>query len=222
MPRSRISLYLVLLLVMALALPAFAGESHTVASEGVAAIRGNARASARKTALKDAKRRAVEQAISIMLDLQTRIENHQLISDKILSKTEGYIKQYSVTGENVDSGLLRVRIKAQIAFGRLTNDLSAIGILVSRKPKLRSVSITVIGLNKNQFIKFKEVLRNQVRCIKGLQERSFSGTTAKISVDSKNSAQILYNELLMKDFGTFTLEVLSSTANSLELKVTRK
>jgi len=61
-----------------------------------------------------------------------------------------------------------------------------------------------------------------VRSIKDLHERSFNGTIAKISVDSKNSAQTLSDELVLKDFGTFAVEVVSSTANSLELKVTPK
>ncbi len=86
----------------------------------------------------------------------------------------------------------------------------------------RSVNITITGLNKTQFAKFKDVLLNQVRGIKDLHERSFSNGKAKISVDSKNSAQILSDELLLRDFGTFTVEIVSSTANSLELKVTPK
>ena len=86
----------------------------------------------------------------------------------------------------------------------------------------RPVSITVTGLNKTQFVKFKDVLRNQVRSIKDIHERSYNGTTAKLSVDSKSSAQTLSDELLLRDFGTFTVEVVGSTANSLELKVMPK
>jgi MoaA/NifB/PqqE/SkfB family radical SAM enzyme len=87
---------------------------------------------------------------------------------------------------------------------------------------LRSINITIIGLDKTQFVKFKDALRNQVRSIKDLHERGFSGTTAKISVDSKSSAQVLSDELLSRNFGAFTVEVIGSTANSLELKVTPK
>ena len=71
-------------------------------------------------------------------------------------------------------------------------------------------------------MKFKDVLRNQVRGIKDLHERNFNGTTARISVDSKVSAQTLSDDLLLTDFGTFTVEVVSSTPNFLELNVTTK
>jgi len=386
------SLCMVVLLAAALAPPVIAEESRTVTSEGVAAIQGDARDIARDAALEDARKRAVEQAIGILIDSQTQVENYQLISDKILSHTKGYIKRYKVTRETVDSGLLRVRINAEVALGRLSDDLSGIGILLGRmhKPRTivmvaeqniahgvtawwlgapgkqtdislventfmdkftekgfefidheiaakeikvtgayrvqdlsvaqaktlaaqahaevviigkavarlygeigggmksveadlstravridtgqviatatthaaavhiseiaagtdalrkasnqaademiekilavyskeaggtRSVHITITGLNKNQFAQFKDALMNQVRGIKELHERSFNGTTAKISVDSKNSAQTLSDEILLRNFGAFSVEVMSSTANSLELKVTQK
>jgi hypothetical protein len=86
----------------------------------------------------------------------------------------------------------------------------------------RPISITITGLNKTQFVKFKDALRTQVRGIKDIHERSFNGTTARISIDSKVSAQTLSDDLLLRDFGTFTVEVVSSSPNSLELKITPK
>jgi hypothetical protein len=216
------SFCMVFLFVVAMTLPAISEELKTVTSEGVAAIQGNARDIARNAAIEDAQRRAVEQAIGSLIDSRTQVENYQLISDKILSQTKGYIKQYTVAGETTDSGLLRVSINAEVALGRLTDDLSGIGIRISRGQKLRSVNITITGLNKTQFAKFKDVLLKQLRGIKDLQERSFSGITAKISVYSKNSTQTLSDEIRLRDFGAFSVEVMSSTANSLELKVTPK
>jgi hypothetical protein len=320
------------------------------------------------------------------------VENYQLISDRILSQTKGYITRYSIAKESVDSGLLRVLINAEVSLGKLTDDLSGIGILLGQMHKPRtmimiaeqnighewyawwwghqgqqmdmgvventvidvftqkgfefidhdaaernikvssaykiqdltveqartlgnqadaevvivgkavsklygdigggmksaqadlsmrairtdtgqvlasatthgaavhitpetagtdalkkaattaseqmaekilavyakeaggtkSVNITISGLNKTQFVKFKDVLRNQVRGIKDLHERSFANNTAKISVDAKGSSQSISDELLLKDFGTFAVEIVGSTANSLELKVTPK
>ncbi len=380
------------LLVAISGLSAWAQESKMVTAEGVAGIQGNAKDIARDAAIEDAQKRAVEQAVGILIDSQTQVENYQLISDKILSQTKGYITHYSIVGETEDSGLLRVTINAEVALGKLTDDLSGIGILLGQmhKPRTmimiaeqnigpewyawwwgaqgqtmdmgvventfidvftqkgfefidhdaaeknikvtpaykvqdlttaqaqtlgnqadaevvivgkavaklygdigggmksaqadlsvrairtdtgqilasatthgaavhitpetagtealkkaataaaeqmadkilavysrevggtRSVNIVVSGLNKTQFVKFKDVLRNQVRGIQGLHERSFENNTAKISVDTKGSAQSLSDELLLKDFGAFGVEVVSSTANSLELKVTPK
>lgn len=367
---------------------AVAQEAKTVTAEGVAAIQQGALDIARDAAVEDAQKRAVEQAIGIVIDSQTQVENYQVISDKILSQIKGYITRYAVAGESQDSGLLRVRITAEVSLGKLTEDLSAIGVLMSQmhKPRTmiliaeqnigktvnawwlgaetdmgvvensfmdrftgkgfqfidhevaskdikvsaaykvqdltavqaktigqqadaevviigkavaklygdvggmksvqadlsvkavrtdtgdviaattthaaavhiteltagtealkkaanqaademiekilafysrevgstRPVAITVSGLTKAQFVKFKDVLRNQVRGIKDLHERSFSGNTAKISVDSKTSAQQLSDELVLRDYGTFAVDVVGSTANTLELKVTPK
>ncbi|HUJ19473.1 MAG TPA: flagellar assembly protein T N-terminal domain-containing protein [Nitrospirota bacterium] len=380
-----------LFLALASSTPAFAQEIKTVTAEGVAAVQQGAVDIARDAAIEDAQKRAVEQAIGIVIDSQTQVENYQLISDKILSQVKGYITRYNVVGENQDSGLLRVRVTADVSMGKLSDDLSAIGILMSQmhKPRTmimvaeqnidgsvnawwlgvrgetdlnvvehafmdtftekgfefidpavaskeirvtapyrvqdltatqakmlgkqadaevviigkavaklygevggglksvqadltaravrtdtgqviataithaaavhiseisagtealkkaanqasdemmtkilalysrevggtRPVAITVSGLTKTQFVKFKDVLRNQVRGIKDLHERSFDGTTAKISVDSKTGAQQLSDELVLRDFGTFSVEVVGSTANSLELKVSPK
>jgi hypothetical protein len=389
----RISKITILVLALfAVAPAAWSQETKTVTAEGVAAIQGNAKDIARDAALEDAQKRAVEQAIGILIDSQTQVENYQLISDKILSQTKGYITRYNIAGETVEGTLLRVRINAEVSLGKLTDDLSGIGILLGQMHKPRtmimiaeqnighewyawwwgyhgqqsdmgvventfidvftqkgfefidhdaaeknikvtaaykiqdltaaqartlgnqadaevvivgkavaklygeigggmksvqadlsarairtdtgqvlasatthgaavhitdetagiealkkaaneaagqmmekilavysreaggtkSVNITVTGLNKTQFVKFKDVLRNQVRGIKDLHERSFSGNTARISVDCKGSAQTLSDELLLKDFGAFAVEMVSSTANSLELKVTPK
>jgi len=54
---------------------------------------------------------------------------------------------------------------------------------------------------------------------KGLNERSFPNGVAKMSVDSKNRARINFDELSLKDFCTFAVEVVSSIVNRLELKV---
>jgi hypothetical protein len=364
--------------------------TKTVTAEGVAAVQQGTIDIARDAAIEDAQKRAVEQAIGIMINSETQVENFQLISDNILSQTKGYITRYNVIGERQESGLLRVTITADVALGKLSDDLAAIGILMAQmnKPRTmimiaeqnvdgdmnawwkdthaeadlgvvenvfmdkftekgfefidhdvaakeikvtapyrvtnlsvsqaktlgnqadaevviigkavakvageisgmksvqadltakavrtdtgqviaattehaaavhitdvtagtealkkvagkaaddmigkilakyskevgstRSIAITITGLTKNQFVKFKDILRNRVRGIKDLHERSFSNGTAKISVDSKSSTQALSDQLALKDFGTFAVEVVGSTANSLELRVAPK
>jgi hypothetical protein len=388
---------LFLLSFVLLALPLFAQESRTVTAEGVAVVQGGNMDIARDAAIQDAQTRAVEQAIGTLIDAQTQVENYQVISDKILQQTKGYIRRYTIVKETMEDNLLRVTITAEVALSQLSDDLSAIGILMGQvhKPRTmilvaeqnvgqewyawwwwapgtvytrqaemgiidntltdlfaqkgfemidhqvaskeikvtqaynvqdlsvqqaktlgsqadaevviigkglaklygnvggglksvqadlslravrtdtgqvlasatthgaavhlseitagndalkkaatdaadqlmgkilaqysretggtRTVNITITGLaSKTQFVKFKDVLRNQMRGIKDLHERSFANNVAKISVDSKTSAQSLSDELSLKDFGTFTVDVTGSTANSLELRVVPK
>jgi hypothetical protein len=136
----RISKITILILVLFAFSPiAWSQETRTVTSEGVAAIQGGAQDMARDAALEDAQKRAVEQAIGILIDSQTQVENYQLISDKILSQTKGYIKRYNIAGETVEGNLLRVRINAEVSLGRLTDDLSGIGILLGQMHKPRTM-----------------------------------------------------------------------------------
>ena len=136
--RAALSLFIIVFL-STMTCTAIAQETKTVSAEGVAAIQGNARDIARDAAIEDAQKRAVEQAIGILIDSQTQVENYQLISDKILSQTKGYIKRYNITNETTDSGLLRVRITAEVALERLTDALSGIGILLGRMHKPRTM-----------------------------------------------------------------------------------
>jgi hypothetical protein len=221
MPRcSRFALFVFALVLITS--PAPAQETKTVTAEGVASFQQGALDIARDHAIEDALKRAVEQAIGSMVDSRTQVENYQAINHKILSQIKGYIERYHVIGEHQDSGLLRVRITADVAMGMLNDDLIAIGIHAQNTKETgetRPVLITITGLNKTQFVQFKDVLRNQVRSIKGLHERSFTGSTARISVDSRTTAQVLSDELVLRDLGTFSIEVVGSTANSLELRV---
>ena len=57
---------------------------------------------------------------------------------------------------------------------------------------------------------------------KGLNEQSFQNGVTKLSVGSKSSAQIISDELSLKDFGTFAVEGVSSTANQLEIRIVPK
>ena len=381
-------LFLALLFTIPGAQNAAAQESRTVTAEGVAMIQQGAVDIARDAALEDAQKRAVEQAIGILIESQTQVENYQLISDKILAQTKGYIKRYNVMNETTHGELLRVVITAEVALGKLEDDLSGIGILLVQmaKPRTmiliaeqniggpvnawwwtssgqvdisaaensfidvftkkgfefvdheaaaqdikvsrayqtqdlsagqartlgnqakaevvivgkavskiagrvggvmlsaqadisvravrtdtgpgiasatphaaavhindqtagiealrkagtqaaeelltkilavfakevggtRSILITINGLTKDQFVKFKDVLRSQVRAIKDLHEKSFSGTSAVIQVDSKSSTQALSDELLLRNFGSFSVQVTRSTANTMELQV---
>jgi hypothetical protein len=388
---SKILLFILYVTILPL-VPAWSQETITVTAEGVADIPKNSMEMARNIALEDAQKRAVEQVIGIMVVPQTRIKYYQSISDKILTKNKGYIKQYHVIGEIIDSGLLRVKIDADISLSRLSNDMTNIGIALVQMPTYRSIAliteknigreryawwcassetinnmgvaenalidiftqkgfefvdhvtasrkfiitaaycihdltatqartlgnevnaeivivgkalsnvdvdsggkmksvtanlhltairtdtgqvinimiinasashkseeiagieaikkaaqiaaremsgkilsvysqesesikrinIIIRGLDKMQFVKFKDVLNNHVIHIKDLHERSFNETTARLIVESEVNTQKLSEILVHNDFGTFSVDVTGSTANSLELQVTPK
>jgi len=109
----------------------YAQETRNVTAEGVASV-GSDPAAARDKAIEDALRRAVEQAVGSMVESETAVENYQLLSDRIYSRSSGFVKNYEVISENTEGNLMRVRITAVVNSGDLNNDLSAIGLLHRR------------------------------------------------------------------------------------------
>jgi len=129
--------------------PALAQETTTATAEGMAAVRQGNQAGARDTAVNDALRKAVEQAVGTMISSQTVSENYTLLSDRIYSKTQGYIKSYEVLSEQPGDQLYRVTVKAAVGTAEIKNDLSALGLLMSQKSMPR-VMIMVAEQNIGQ------------------------------------------------------------------------
>lgn len=109
------------------------GAPKTVTSLGQAVVYGGDTALARDKAIEDAQRKAVEKAVGTMVASETITENFQLISDKIFSRSKGYVRGYEVLSETEEDGVYRVKIEAQVAQGNLKNDLDGIKSILRGK-----------------------------------------------------------------------------------------
>ncbi len=131
-------IYVVFVSLLGLFVQNVSSTSTSIESEGVAAIvKGNLDI-ARDNAIEDGLRKAVEQATGSLVENQTLVDNYQLLSDKIYSRSRGYVQSYEVIDEKVDQGLYRVTIQASVANGDLINDLLALNLLMrqARKPRI--------------------------------------------------------------------------------------
>jgi hypothetical protein len=113
-------------------------ETQSVTADGIAAVQDN-QAISRDNAIKDALRKAVEQAVGLMLSSETIVENAALVRDNIYSKTQGYIKQYKIVKEAPDQNIYLVTVLAVIGVSDLKNDLGALGLLQARVGKPRTL-----------------------------------------------------------------------------------
>lgn len=109
----------------------FGQDTTVVETEGVAGIGPDA-AAARDRAIEDALRRAVEQAVGTIVESETTVENYELLSDRIFSRSSGYVKSYQIVSEQREGDLLRVKVSAVVSTADLNNDLNAIGVLQRR------------------------------------------------------------------------------------------
>ena len=123
--------------------PSYSQQITTITVEGIGAIVKGDLAIAKDNALNDALRKAVEQAVGTLVQAQTLVDKYQLISDEIYTKSQGYIKKYAIISErpDINQGILRINIQADVSIGDIRNDLNAIGLLIERKGKPRMMVI---------------------------------------------------------------------------------
>lgn len=106
-------------------------------STGVAVITGGNPVLARDGAIGDALRKAVEQAVGTFVSSDTMVDNYQVLSDSIYTRTQGYIRNYAIISEGEGQGLYQVTVRASVATGELMGDLDAIGMLQRKAERPR-------------------------------------------------------------------------------------
>jgi hypothetical protein len=115
-------------------------ESKQVVANGLGAILAGDEVKARDDALAAALRNAVEQVVGTMIESDVLVENYQTVEDKIYSRTTGYVQHYDIISANKQSdNVFELTIRATVKMSDLRNDLQAIGVLISRKGKPRTM-----------------------------------------------------------------------------------
>ncbi len=136
---KRLSIHLVILVavLLILVIGAFA-QSKEIKAKGYGTIHGDNKAAARDKAIEDAQRKAVEQAMGTMISSESVTKNFQLISDRILSLSSGYIEKYRVISEKEIDGEVEVDIAAIVGVSKLNDSVQAIKNLIRRmdRPKI--------------------------------------------------------------------------------------
>lgn len=92
----------------------------------------------KETAVENALRNAVEQKVGLYVSSETMVKNHMLVSDKILSRTTGYVRSYKVVSTSNELGLVRVTVEAEVEDGKLQDDLIAQQLLyeIRNRPRI--------------------------------------------------------------------------------------
>ncbi len=139
-----------MLAIWSLALCAIGQESEykSVVAEGVSALMpGKPLDRAYDEALLDAKRTAVEMGVGTLVDSKSIVENYQLISDRILTHSSGYLRTFKVVSKGKDGDLYRVVITAEVGLGKIKDDLIAIAVLKEEKgyPRLMLIGMEKVG-----------------------------------------------------------------------------
>jgi len=138
-------------------------ETQTVVSEGVGTTPDEA--------LKDAFRNAVQQVVGAVVDAETMVKNDELIEDKILTYSNGFIKGYEEVpnSKKNESGVHRVKIKAEVERRSVVM-------------KLKAVNITVKEVDgKSMFAEFT-TKRSAIEAAVAMRKRALEGFPANVVV----------------------------------------
>ena len=116
--------------------------TSNVQATGVATVFAGDQALARDQAIDDALRNAVEQGLGTFVQSSTLVENYQLVSDNILTWSNGYVKTYTIVSERLtDPTSYEVVIDAQLELSNLQNDWNSIQNLLSKMQNPRILFI---------------------------------------------------------------------------------
>ena len=94
---------------------------------------------ARDAAVKDALRNAVEQVVGTMISSQSKVENYQLISDVIYSKSQGFVQKYEIISEAPEGSTYHIKVKAFVSKSGVKDKLMALHLLMVQQNMPRVV-----------------------------------------------------------------------------------
>ena len=108
-------------------------EKITVTVTGQGSLENSTPARAENEAIKNAFQMAIEQGLGTFIKSETEVENFNLVKDKIILKSEGYILGYKKLRQWDDGKILNVKIKAVVSLKQLGNDFRAMLKAVTRQ-----------------------------------------------------------------------------------------
>ena len=137
----KIAKILFFLLLSVLPCTAMAAQPDYLEVTGYANVVDGRKDLARESAIQNAFRRAVEQAVGVMIESESVVNNFELVRDKICSQSAGYIKKYTITKENFEGDTCIVEIKALVSKVKLEKGLDSHGLMMKKMGKPRIVML---------------------------------------------------------------------------------
>ena len=178
-------------------------EAKEVVATGLGSIVGGDVAHARDDAVEDALRNGLEQALGLIVESETLVENFQLIEDNILSKTQGYVQKYDVVREGKRSEeLYEVSVRALVKMSNLKDDFEAVRALIRRKNTPRMMVMIEernIGEAPGHYNYFEADLSTaETAIMEALMPKGFKfvdPSTVKQNLDREKAAAILEGDV---------------------------
>ena len=125
-----------LILIIAAFVFALSFTAGVSAEDKVVEVEGTSFLS-REDAIRQAQRLAVERVVGVFIRSQTEVENFAIKKDRIMSRTQGYIKRYTILQDEKIGDSYRVKIDAVVSADKIKDDLLAMRILLDSMERPR-------------------------------------------------------------------------------------
>jgi hypothetical protein len=136
--RGMMRLPIIMLLMLAMGSLAWgqAGNKgiQTVHVIGTSQIQADDMSASRETAIADGLVAAVSRVLLDVVPQETVVGNFQLLSERVFSNTDEFVRNYKVLTESTHGKLHRVVVQATVSIRRLKDSLKKIGVHIGKRP----------------------------------------------------------------------------------------
>jgi hypothetical protein len=174
--------------------PGSAPTASEITVVGVGTILANDLGAARDQAIEDAMRKAVQQALGTYIKSETLVENFQLVEDRILTWSAGYVKKYDILKEGkapMDS--YEVQMRATVNLSDLRNDDGALATLLEQENPRVMVMIAEQNIGETNTLHYFEadLTAAETTIIEAFRNKGFEVVDANQSKENQQRDQVL-------------------------------
>ncbi len=142
-----------------------------------------------------------------------QVDNGQVIASANASAAAAHIDSMSGSVEALNKA-------SQVAAKSLVNRIVDSW---ARQTVAALITVDIVDtVNYATFVRFKGLLKEQVRGVAKVFQRTYGGGKAKLEVEFEGNAQQLADELALKDFETFRVDILEASQNRIQLRFLMK
>lgn len=120
--------------------------AQVIVTEGSAMINNDEQSYARNEAINNALKKAVEQAVNVILSSNTAVENYNILNTNVYAEATNYVHDYKILNENVNNNIYNVTLQVTVGLNHLKEELDQLGLL--NKSKIEP-TVAVIVLEQN-------------------------------------------------------------------------
>lgn len=206
-------------------------DTLRIQTEGTCVVSGGDSAQIRDRAINDSMKKAVQQAVEMLIPEDVAVENAAVIDTNIYSKAEAYIQDYRILEEGIEEGiqetLYRVMVRITLSVGDLNSDLAALGVVKDgwQTEALTTTTVTVVvrGIEEySDFNMLRKTLETGIQKVNAVHLRKIGSDVVVIDVNIQGNASDLAGTLILKDFKEFLLYVTEVTPDRIELNMVKE